>query len=130
MPRRILVSGARKWVDVPRVELAFLRHVRPGDIVIHGASVEADGNPVGLDWIADALWREFGPVERYPAADFPDPLARNLHMIGLGADVCLTFALQWGSGTGHCSRHARAAGIPTFDYGVSTAREERPRGRR
>lgn len=58
--------------------------------------------------------------EAHPAREHPDPKARNLHMVGLGADVCLAFAWCWASGTGHCARAARRAGIRTLDFGVPT----------
>jgi YspA, cpYpsA-related SLOG family len=115
---RILVTGSRTWDDVRAVEFALLQHARPGDTLIQG---DADG----LDRTAARLWTAFGPVESYPAADFADPLARNLHMIELGADRCLVFARSWRSGSGHCARHARKAGIDTYDYGVDTRIEAR-----
>jgi hypothetical protein len=45
-------------------------------------------------------------------------------MVSLGADVCLAFAQAYASGTGHCARAARKAGIPVLDYGVSTLVKE------
>jgi hypothetical protein len=47
-------------------------------------------------------------------------------MVRLGADRCAAFALSWDSGTGHCARLARDAGILTADFGVDTTREARP----
>jgi len=115
---RILVTGSRQWKDGWLVEDALLAAVdsAPDDeiVVVHGAAK-------GFDTIADEVARDFGlRVEAHRAQDHPDPLARNQHMVDLGADICLAFALDWASGTGHCARRARQAGIPTIDYGVNT----------
>lgn len=45
---------------------------------------------------------------------------RNLVLVARGADVCAALATRWDSGTGHCARAAREAGIPVIDYGVDT----------
>ncbi len=118
MSRRFLFTGSRSWTHVPTIESAILAHMRPGDTMVHG---DADG----LDLLAVDLWKPYGPVEGHRAEDFPDPLKRNLFMISLGAETCLAFALRWRSGTGHCARHARKAGIFTLDYGVDTTIEAR-----
>ncbi|MFA7264807.1 MAG: hypothetical protein WC054_00605 [Candidatus Nanopelagicales bacterium] len=118
MTRRFLFTGSQSWADPALIVQAILAHMQRGDILVHG-------NAEGLDKTAAQMWEPFGPVESYPAADFETPLLRNLHMISLGADACLAFALKWRSGTGHCARHARKAGIPTFDYGVDTRIELR-----
>lgn len=125
---RILVTGSRSWTDARTLAEALVRFAKRGDTLVHGASVDADGEPCGLDWLADRMWTGFGPIEKYPAADFPTPLARNQFMVNLGAGVCLAFASRWASGTGHCARRARIAGIPTYDYGVDTSPGARPRG--
>lgn len=122
MSRRILITGSRSWPPERLAELvlALREHGSLGDTLVHGA---ADG----IDSWAAELWKRasFGPIESYRAEDFPDPKARNLHMISLGADVCLAFAMSWASGTGHCARHARKAGIETVDFGVDTRIEAR-----
>lgn len=129
MSRVVLITGARDWpwADVSAVARALSEHLAPGDTLRHGAAIGPDGLPAGVDDWAARMWRGFGPLDPHPAAGHPDPLARNLHMIRLEPvpSVCLAFALRWASGTGHCARHARKAGIQTFDYGVDTRIESR-----
>lgn len=118
---RILVTGSREWDDWLGVDSALCLEVQqmmgdPG-----GTPVLIHGGAIGLDSIAKRIWqRTPWPMEEYPAEGFDTPLLRNQYMVDLGADVCLAFALKWATGTGHCARAARRAGILTIDYGVST----------
>lgn len=118
---RILITGARAWKDYSALYdvLWDLSDEYADAVLVHG-----DAN--GVDRVAASTWNLFGlPTEAHPASDHATPLDRNLHMVGLGADLCIAFATRWASGTGHCARAARRAGIPTIDYGVSTAPENR-----
>lgn len=118
---RILITGARDWTDGDRLyeALSDLEYEYPGAVLVHG-------DALGVDREAAKQWELWGlPTEAHPASDHATPLDRNLHMVGLGADLCIAFATRWASGTGHCARAARRAGIPTIDYGVSTAPEDR-----
>jgi hypothetical protein len=119
MAQRILLTGSREWTDVHTLARALLKHALPGDTIIEG---DADG----LDTLGGQMWAPFGPVESYPAWQHGGPKPRNLYMISLNVDKCLAFALGWASGTGHCARHARLSGIPTFDFGVDTSNEASP----
>lgn len=119
---RILVTGSREWADGAELrdwlsdEVFYAGWIARRPVLIHG-------DAEGADAMADAYFRRHvlnGRVEAYPAAPFNSPLDRNIFMVGLGADVCVTFALEWGSGTGHCARAARRADIPVIDCGVST----------
>lgn len=96
------------------------------------------GGADGWDSVFDRVAREWEGITVMPRAwDDPtynpgcytDPLSRNQHMVDLCAHwrdvwgmvpVCWAFAGSWASGTGHCARRARQAGIKTIDYGVST----------
>lgn len=129
---RILVTGSRSWTDRTVVIEALIKAgLSPlgttwsgwSDItLIHGAAC-------GLDSLAAEVGKSLGmQIEPYSAHNFVGPKVRNRHMVSLGADICVAFADRWASGTGHCARLARAAGIPTVDYGVSTRIEDRPRG--
>lgn len=126
MSYRILITGSRSWDNATAVHVAVelagsTAGASPRDVTI------VHGDAVGADRIADQLAGIYGcQVEKHPAADHPDPLARNRHMVALGADVCLAFADRWASGTGACAREARKAGIRTVDMGVSTRIEDRP----
>ena len=133
-PVRILLTGSRSWGDKPAILRALSDAVaefpttRPV-VLVHGACELG-----GADALADKIWTDwvyswpalFDEAERYRAQDFPDPKARNQFMVDLGAAVCLAFAESWISGSGHCARAARRAGIRTIDYGVSTRIEDRP----
>jgi hypothetical protein len=129
---RILVAGSREWADVDAIDRAIRAALMKywtdqPPVLVHGAAP-------GADTLADKLWmgwlgarRTVGAPpwpepERYPARDFPSPRARNQHMVDLGATVCLSFTLDWASGTGMCARMARRAGIPVVDVGVPTDR--------
>lgn len=134
-PLRVLVTASRDWANRPVMRDALIGTVRrlrtpdgPPLVLVHGAAR-------GGDTLADDLWermrRFWGPdrlleAERWPAKQFPSPRARNQHMVDLGAEVCVAFALGWASGTGMCARMARLAGIDTRDFGVSTRVEDRP----
>jgi hypothetical protein len=117
---RILVTGTRNGWDPAEIWGALVEHGDEVCTLVHGW---ADG----VDRDADFFARGFGwEVEVYPADQFESPLKRNEYMVRLGADVCLAFADRWASGTGHCARAARRAGIPVIDYGVDTRLEARP----
>ena len=118
---RILITGSRKWEDHfvvdEAISLAWAMSADPV-VVVHG------GCPTGADAAADVYARAAGlELEVHE----PDPTygpqrfrIRNQAMVNAGADLCLTFANSWASGTGMCARMARAAGIRTVDYGVPT----------
>lgn len=68
-------------------------------------------------------------VEYCPEAGF----RRDWEMIEImpAGGLVLSYALRWASGTGHCARRARGAGLLVADWGVDTTWEARPkRGRR
>uniref|UniRef100_UPI003F49484E SLOG family protein n=1 Tax=Pseudonocardia sp. CA-138482 TaxID=3240023 RepID=UPI003F49484E len=132
-PTRILLTGSRAWDNRQSIrealefELQALPVHQPV-VLVHGAC------PTGADQLGDDIWcawRRRFPVlfeapERHPEHLFVSPLARNDHMVSLGAHVCLTFARLWASRTGQCARAARRACIRTVDLGVSTRVEDRP----
>lgn len=114
---RILVTGGRDWTRRRPVEDALARAIAGRDdvVIVHGAAF-------GVDGIAQAYADAHGyECEPYPARMFPSNRARNQHMVNLGADVCLAFAMAWKSGTGMCARMARKAGVEVLDYGVDTS---------
>lgn len=127
---RILITGSRTWTNNLPIFAAIKETLRSWDMVpwCDGDLTIVHGGAHGADWLASQLadlwmWKQ----ESYPAKDFPDPKARNAHMVSLGADACLAFATSWPSGTGHCARLARKADIRTIDYGVVATRiEDRP----
>lgn len=127
---RVLVTGSRDWTDWATVWLALDEVDRESSeplTVVHGAC------PTGADEFADQWGTQAGcTVERHPATwrlpngqiDKGAGFARNAHMVGLGADVCLAFIgpctkerctapRPHGShGASHCSALADSAGIP------------------
>lgn len=155
-PLRLLLSGSREETDRLTVVAALsdacnsMKQGRRMIRLIHGGAPGADstGGSVWRDWVRG--WPQlFVEAEVHPAdwdscgPDCPPrphrksrrnggeycPLAghrRNAHMISLGADLCVTLARSWDSGTGNCARLARAAGIPVLDVGVPTGLEDRP----
>lgn len=131
MSLRILVTGSRSWTDKAAIERALgdalATYTTIGKpVLIHGAAAGADmlAHETWEQWRIGGMSGFLGPIERYPAGDFPNPRARNQHMVDLGATVCLAFAHTWASGTGMCARMARRAGIPVVDLGVPTGSRE------
>lgn len=137
MPLIVLVTGSRE-IEQGRPAAdeacALLGHAvalrGPQNVgVMHGAAP-------GWDDVFDRVATNWGggmKVWRYPADDrspgYTGPLSRNEYMVDLvtawvriyGYDAeCWVFANRWASGTGHCARRARRAGIATYDYGVPT----------
>lgn len=127
--RIILVTGSRQapfdaWgTAYNALEFEVALFGRENIVVVHGA---ADG----WDEVYDQAARAFGThVRPFPADQFPDPLARNEAMVAFVVELmnrypskpaCWAHARDWKSGTGHCARRARKAGIPTTDFGVPT----------
>lgn len=118
-PTRVLVTGSRMWTDIPAIwdRLAgfwYGQHKGPL-VVVHGAC------PRGADQIAGAWVQQLRHPdvieERHPA-DWNGlgkraGYARNAHMVGLGADLCLAFVRDGSRGATHCADLAEKAGILT-----------------
>jgi len=122
---RILVTGSREWTDDRAVAVALGHAITRAPfeeeiVIVHGAAPGADSS--ARTW---ANLRGF-TEEPHHYSEHASPKHRNDHMVRLGADICLAFAQSWASGTGHCARAARRAGIETIDYGVDTRIESRP----
>lgn len=115
---RILFTGSRNNRDISKVYKLVrnlgCKYGRMKLILVHGAAVGTDS------LVSDAALFYGIREESHPAARFANPKERNLHMVGLGAKECHTFADKWASGTGHCARAARRAGILVIDHGVFT----------
>lgn len=114
---RVLVTGARAWKDRDTISLV-LRRVFDAN----RTAVLVVGDARGADAIAEEIWQELGgQVEKHPADwDRHGKAAgfiRNVDMVKAGADVCIAFPAGKASGTKHCMRAARKAGIPVFNYG-------------
>ena len=149
-PLRILVTGSRGWTDNLAIAGGITRALsylldpalghtqsrNPGPLMPSRRLFAAmqwhqftlvHGDAPGADWAFARIAQAWGlTVEKHPARQHRTPLVRNQHMVNLGAAVCVAAALQWASGTGHCARLARTAGIHTIDIGVSTRVEDRP----
>lgn len=133
MTFRILITGSRRWTDIPTVKAALARAVAEAVgpvIVVHGDACGADQLAA---LVASSTWPHI-TIERWPAdwsgpcrpACKPDhrryrpggddycPAAgtyRNAEMVAAGADLCLAFPLGESHGTRDCMRRAGAAGI-------------------
>lgn len=127
-PRRILVTGSRDWTHDTAIirQLAAIERTRRGvedrPVLVSGAC------PTGADALAEHIAREYGwAIERHPA-DWSQGRkagpARNVHMVSLGADLCLAFISDCTSprcsnpgrhdshGATGCADLAERAGIP------------------
>lgn len=112
-PKRVIVTGSRKWLEGDLVDLVLDEFVvrYPHIVVVHGHC------PTGADHYAD-LWAESRghAVERHPAnwelfgkgAGF----IRNVDMAKLGAVICFAFWDGKGPGTLHMITCATKHGIP------------------
>lgn len=114
---RVLVTGSRDWKDVGIVREALRVTAQDGATLVHGGAR-------GLDTIAGRVAEQLGyTVEVHPAAWSRGKRAgieRNAKMVALGADYCFAFPLPQSIGTWDCAKRAKAAGIPTFVYDLST----------
>lgn len=120
MSLRILWTSSRELADLELVRAAIIKAGRDARVHPQDTTV-VQGNARGGDQLAKRVAAEFGcHIEDHDTRDHASPLARNAHMVNLGADICIAAALSWASGTGNCARLARAAAIPTVDYGVDT----------
>lgn len=141
---RLLVTGSQVYSDRKAIVCALAdtsRKLRTPITLVHGDARGADSICKSLWESWHNLWPElFAPHEPHPAMwDLcapccPDhrrkkgdyeycPTAghrRNLEMVKLGADRCVTFSLANSRGTLHCARSARQAGIPVIDFGMPT----------
>lgn len=121
MAKRILVTGSRTWTDVGLIALNLTRALdfvgRADDtILVSGAC------PSGADKLAEDVWEKYGGiVERHPAQWRPHGIynngagmQRNLHMVKLGADVCVAFIHNNSPGATQCANAAEEAGIRTI----------------
>lgn len=114
---KILVTGDRKWEDIPRV-VEELRGYRPGTILVHGACVGAD---IICAAVAEALRFEVRPYpadwEKYKRAAGP---IRNRQMLEVEnkpdepIDLVLAFHnnIEESSGTADMLDCVVKAGLP------------------
>jgi len=124
---RILVTGSRAWTDRAAVADALRwaitnHHPRPTRqqvTVVHGAARGADtlAGQVAAGW---GVHVEAHPADWDRHGKAAGPL-RNVHMVGLGADICLAFPIGESRGTRHCMGLAQAAGIRVIDWPVEHA---------
>lgn len=131
-PLTILVTGSRYIRDVEAAE-RFARPLLSREAALRGPEniIVVHGAAEGWDQLFDRIVTQWTGMDwlSFPAHEFPTPLIRNqamvdevsTHALCLNHEVvCWAFANKWASGTGHCARRARLAGIPVIDYGVST----------
>lgn len=137
LPRRILITGSRDWLDRNAVfNVLYSELAKSTIIVVHGDC------PTGADRFAHEFCLHFGVHEEpHPAKWWPCqsgcrhapryrrdgapycPAAgnyRNQEMVDLGASVCHAFPLRDSRGTWHCMRAAIKAGIEVVNHGYST----------
>lgn len=116
---RVIAVGGRRYADrdkvartLRRLNDLYLIGFEPGEIVlVHGGCTGADTlaaeEAVKLGWRAEAH-----PADWETHGNAAGPI-RNKHMVSLGAAYCIAF--PGGSGTAHCKRLAKVAGIPVID---------------
>ena len=115
MGRRILVTGGRQNYDWLTVEKAIWKHLKQGDIIVHGAAG-------GVDSIAAQMAKynpDFFEEDPFPADWNTHGKAaggiRNQAMLDSGGIVgALVFA--GGTGTADMTRRLKAANIKFYDY--------------
>lgn len=118
---RILFTGSRRMLNVEPIRLA-LKELFWGSSTA-GPYVFVHGGAPGCDLLVEDIAYEFGATierhdaewSRYGSSAGPK---RNLHMVSLGADLCLAFPCPKSKGTWDCVRKAAGAGIPVRVYGV------------
>jgi hypothetical protein len=135
IPRRILVTGSRDWLDRNAVFMALSVQVVgvANPVIVHGGATGADA--IAAEYAARhprctpeehlAEWEKPCGTGCYHRPRFKNgkpycPLQghfRNQKMVDLGADVCLAFPLGESRGTRDCMKRAKRAGIPVFNFG-------------
>ena len=118
--RRVLVFGGRDFHDGAAMERALRRHLRPGDVVIHGGARGADA------LAGDIAGRVLGhKVEVHPAdwhhhGKAAGPI-RNQEMLDSGIDYAI--GLPGGRGTADMANRLKRAGVPLVEL-AEAARED------
>ena len=132
----ILFTGSREPSNPEEVEHLVRTHLGPHVAKLGPENVvPVHGSAVGVDSIVQGIvdgWYGMHS-DTFPANFFRDPLVRNAFMVKYVSDrksrghqvACWAFAEKWASGTGACARYARAANIPTVDWGINTERSAR-----
>ncbi len=117
---RILITGSRD-VDAhaERIVFGVVQDAVATALKVTSDVVVVHGGARGVDTVA-AFSVPALMLERHPA-DWQTHgkragVLRNLHMVELGADVCLAFPRRSSVGTWHCIRAAADAGIPVRIY--------------
>lgn len=124
MPKRLLVTGSRRWTDVEYIEICLEEAIE----TLGGKDEEiilVEGGAGGADKICADIWRSWKrPIEthradwtRYGKAAGP---VRNQDMVNMGADLTLGFVMPDSVGTLDCLRRSRVAGIPTIVYHIDS----------
>lgn len=116
---RIIASGGRHFADrdrvtrtLQRLNALYLIGFEPEEtVLVHGGCTGAD--TLAAEEAVKLGWR----VEAHPAdwethGNAAGPI-RNKHMVSLSAAYFIAF--PGGSGTAHCKRLAKSAGIPVID---------------
>ena len=126
MSRRVVVSGSRHLLDYALVLEELRRHLRAGDVVLHGACR-------GADRLAGRAAIELGhAVEEWPADwDRHGPAAgpiRNAAMLDAGAGLLIAFILDRHPciGTWNAIEGAKSRGIEYVQISAPAPWSNRP----
>ena len=120
---RILVTGSRdvdeaaRWLICSVLNATLIDAERggwaQGVTIVHGAARGVD--TVAASWVRPPLVNEGHPAD-WAGLGKRAGMVRNLHMVSLGADLCLAFPRRSSVGTWGCIRAAADAGIPVRIY--------------
>lgn len=146
--KRLLITGSRFWVDAETIQEAITaaEEALGNFIVISGAC------PEGLDELFSVAALQRGhDIEEHPA-DWSRPCTekcyhrprvkngkpycpvagniRNSEMIESGADLCYAFPVADSRGTVDCMIKSTKAGVPTFVWSESVAKQLSPESTR
>jgi hypothetical protein len=119
---RLLVTGSRGWTNDATIHSAIDTWLLAAGTYLPVQPVLVHGAAIGADTIAAEYWISLGfddephPPNYYRYNTKQAPIVRNAQMVQLGADWCLAFMLNESSGTTHCVKLCKAAGIPTTIY--------------
>jgi hypothetical protein len=114
---RVIFCGSRDWADVQTIKQAMRTHLKPGDVVIHGAARGADtiaatlARGAGLEVVPfQAEWSVYGKSA--------GPI-RNQRMLDLGRpQLVIAFMTSPTSrGTMDMIKKAMNTGLPVIVYG-------------
>lgn len=113
---RILITGSREWMNVDLIRTIF-----EGTKFNSAATTLVSGHCRGADLLCERIAKELGWMIEPHEADWElfgkrAGYIRNVHMVSLGADICLAFIKDHSKGSTNTAYLSRTANIQTYIF--------------